>query len=361
MSAVVSGARRRAPVFHPLRVAAVERLCPDAAAVTFDVPAELAGEFAFAPGQSVTLRRRVGGVEHRRTYSVCAPAGGPLRIGVREVPGGLFSSWLVREAAPGDTVEAAPPSGAFRADPAAPGNHLLIAAGSGITPVLSIAASVLADPRSRATLVYANRTSATVMFAEELADLKDRHRDRFHLVHVLSREPREAELLSGRLDPDRLRRLLAALVPLAATDHVWLCGPLPLIEGARAVLAEAGVPPERVHFELFYVDEPPPPPRRAAEDAPGTAGRLTVLLDGRSTTAPLPPDRTLLSAAQAVRADLPFACRGGVCGTCRARVTAGEVDMRRNYALEPAEVEKGFVLTCQSYPRSQDVAVDYDA
>ncbi|MDA0567534.1 phenylacetate-CoA oxygenase/reductase subunit PaaK [Streptomonospora sp. S1-112] len=356
-----AGARRRAPVFHPLRVAAVERLCADAAAVTFEVPAELAAEFAFAPGQSITLRRRVGGVEHRRTYSVCAPTGGPLRIGVREVPGGLFSSWLVREAAPGDVVEAAPPSGAFRADPARPGHHLLIAAGSGITPVLSIAASVLADPRSRATLVYANRTSATVMFGEELADLKDRHPDRFHLVHVLSREPREAELLSGRLDPDRLRRLLAALVPVEAVDDVWLCGPLPLIEGARGVLAEAGVPAERVHSELFYVDEPPPPPRRAADTAPDTAGRLTVLLDGRATTAPLPPEGTLLAAAQAVRADLPFACRGGVCGTCRARVTAGEVDMRRNYALEPAEVEKGFVLTCQSYPRSADVAVDYDA
>ncbi|QBI51863.1 1,2-phenylacetyl-CoA epoxidase subunit PaaE [Streptomonospora litoralis] len=354
--------RRTAPVFHTLRIAATERLCPDAAAVTFDVPPELAADYAFAPGQSLTLRRRVGGREHRRSYSICSPAGGPLRIGVREVPDGLFSGWLVHEAAPGEEVEVATPSGSFSADPGQGGRHLLIAAGSGITPVLSIAVSLLeGDPAAEATLVYGNRTSHTVMFAEELADLKDRFPDRFHLVHVLSREPRDAELLCGRLEPDRLRRVLEALVPVRGTDHVWLCGPFALTEGARGVLADLGVPDDRVHRELFHVDAPPPPPRRAESASSREAGRLTVVLEGRSTEAAMPADATVLDSAQAMRADMPFACRGGVCGTCRARVTGGEVEMRRNYALEEAEVAAGFVLTCQSFPVTGEVTVDYDA
>ena len=186
--------------FAALPVAAVDRLCADAVAVTFDVPPELAAAYAFAPGQSVTLRRDVGGVEQRRSYSVCAPAGGPLRIGVREVPGGLFSRWLCHELSPGDLVEVQPPSGRFVAAPTVPARHLAVAAGSGITPVLSIAASVLRDPRASVTLVAANRGAGSVMFLDELADLKDRHGPRFELVHVLSREPRDAELLSGRLD-----------------------------------------------------------------------------------------------------------------------------------------------------------------
>nr|WP_156000834.1 1,2-phenylacetyl-CoA epoxidase subunit PaaE [Streptomonospora sp. PA3] len=346
-----------------MRVATVEPLCPDAAAVTFEVPPELAADYAFRPGQSVTLRRRIGGREHRRTYSVCSPAGGPLRIGVREVPGGLFSGWLLREVAPGHEVEVATPSGSFRAEPGQDGRHLLIAAGSGITPLLSIAASLLAaHPAAEVSLIYGNRTSRTAMFAEELADLKNRFPDRFQLLHVLSREPRDAELLSGRLDPDRLRRVLEALVNLRGTDHVWLCGPFAMTEGARAVLAELGMPADRVHRELFHVDAPPPPPRRA--EAAGTAqeaGSLAFVLDGRSTGAPMPAGASVLDAAQAVRADLPFACRGGVCGTCRAKVTAGEVEMRRNFALEDAEVAEGFVLTCQSYPVTTEVAVDYDA
>lgn len=356
------GSRRRAAGFHALRVAAVEPLCPDAVAVTFEVPPESAAGFAFSPGQSLTLRRWIGGREHRRTYSICSPAGGPLRIGVREVPGGLFSTWLLHEVAPGDRIEAAAPAGSFCADPGQGGRHLLIGAGSGITPLLSIAVSLLeGDPCAEVALVYGNRTSRTVMFAEELADLKNRFADRFQLIHVLSREPRDAELLSGRLAPDRLRRVLEALVPVAGADHVWLCGPFDLTEGAQEVLAGFGVSGDRVHRELFHVDAPPPPPRRAAATAAQDAGTLTVVLDGRSTSAPLPPGATVLDAAQAARADMPFACRGGVCGTCRARVTAGEVEMRRNYALEDAEVAAGFVLTCQSEPATTDVAVDYDA
>lgn len=349
-----------ARTFTALRVASVERLCDDAVAVTFDVPGHLAGRYAFRPGQSLTLRRMVGGRDERRSYSICARAGARLRIGVREIPGGLFSTWLVRELTPGDEVEVLPPTGGFTPDLGIPGHHVLIAAGSGITPVLSIAASVLDDPTGVVTLLYGNRTAASVMFADELADLKDRHPARFDLHHVLSREAREAELFTGRLDERRLRRLLPALTPVAEVDHWWLCGPYGMVTDARRVLAELGVPGERVHHELFYVDEPPPAPVRRGDQA-GPGSEVTVLLDGRSTTATVPAGVSVLEGAQRVRPDLPFACKGGVCGTCRARVVDGTVDMRRNFALEPAETAAGFVLTCQSYPSSECVTVDYDA
>lgn len=361
MTATRTGRPAGRTAFHTLTVRDVEPLTDDAAAVTFDLPAELRDVFDFAAGQSLTLRRVVDGVEHRRTYSICAPVGAAPRIGVREVPDGLFSSWLVHEVRPGDRVEAQAPGGTFRADPAAGGRHLCIAAGSGITPVLSIASTLLGNPDARVTLLYGNRTTGSVMFAEELADLKDAHHDRLDLVHVLSREPRDVDLFSGRLDPDRLRALLTLVVPVGDMDHVWLCGPLGMLTGARAVLAELGVPAERVHVELFWVDEPPPELRHADRAVAGETSRVTVVLDGRSTTSAMPRDERLLDAAQQARADLPFACKGGVCGTCRARVREGEVDMVRNYALEAEEVAAGFVLTCQAFPVSDEVTVDYDA
>jgi ring-1,2-phenylacetyl-CoA epoxidase subunit PaaE len=351
---------RTAP-FHTLTVAGVERLTDDAVAVTFDVPDHLAEAFAFEAGQALTLRRVIDGVEHRRSYSICAPAGSRPRIGVREIPDGLFSRGLVHEVRPGTEIEVQTPTGSFRADPASPGRHLCIAAGSGITPMVSIAASVLANPVSTVTLLYGNRETTSVMFAEELSDLKNLHGPRFDLVHVLSREPRDVELFSGRLDADRLRRLLPLKVHLASVDHVWLCGPHGLIEDARTVLAELGVPREKVHFELFYVDEPPPELRHADRVVEGVTSDVTVVLDGRTTTTPMPRDATVLDSAQAVRSDLPFACKGGVCGTCRAKVVDGEVEMVRNYALEPEEVEQQFVLTCQTFPVSDAVTVDFDA
>lgn len=347
--------------FHALAVSAVDRVTDDAAAITFDVPDDLREVFAFAAGQALTLRRVVDGVEHRRTYSICAPVGQPPRIGVREIPGGLFSPWLVRDLRPGDSVEVQAPSGSFRADPAAGGRHLCIAAGSGITPMLSIASSVLNNPDARVTLLYGNRTTNTVMFAEELADLKNAHTSRFDLVHVLSREPRDVELFSGRLDAERLKQLLTSLVPVAEMDHVWLCGPFDLLTGARAVLAELGVPSERVHFELFYVDEPPPQLRHSENVVDGDTSEVTVVLDGRKTTTPMRRDRTILDSAQQTRGDLPFACKGGVCGTCRARICDGKADMVRNYALDPDEVARDFVLTCQTFPVSDTVTVDFDA
>jgi ring-1,2-phenylacetyl-CoA epoxidase subunit PaaE len=347
--------------FHLLTVAAVEPLTDDAVAVTFDVPDELRALFDFAAGQSLTLRRTIDGVEHRRTYSICAPVGSRPRIGVREIPGGLFSSWLVHQVRPGDRIDVQAPSGSFRADPQQGGRHLCIAAGSGITPMLSVAASVLSNPEAHVTLLYGNRATTSVMFAEELADLKDAHHRRFDLIHVLSREPRDVELFSGRLDAERLHALLTRLVPVADMDHVWLCGPFDMLTDARAVLDELGVPAERVHFELFYVDEPPPQLRHADRVVDGVTSEVTVTLDGRTTTTPMERGKSILDSAQEIRSDLPFACKGGVCGTCRGKVCDGEVDMVRNYALEPDEVARDFVLTCQTFPVSPEVTVDFDA
>jgi ring-1,2-phenylacetyl-CoA epoxidase subunit PaaE len=199
------------------------------------------------------------------------------------------------------------------------------------------------------------------MFAEELGDLKNRYGARLDLIHVFSREPRDVELFSGRLDADRLRRLLTLLVPLQGLDHVWLCGPFGLISAARHVLDELGLPVERVHFELFYVDEPPPELIRMDPLLEGEVSEVTIVLDGRTTMASMPKHTSILDGAGATRTDLPFACKGGVCGTCRAHVTDGEVDMRRNYALDDDEIARGFVLTCQTHPVSDSVTVDFDA
>lgn len=362
MTATLGDALRASEGFHALTVAEVEPLTDDAVAVTFDVPDELRDVYAFDAGQSLTLRREVAGVEQRRTYSICSKAGDPPRIGVREIPDGLFSRWLVHELRPGDRVEVAPPSGSFRADAEKlAGRHLLIGAGSGITPLLSIAATVLSRSAGEVTLLYGNRTSRSVMFAEELADLKNAYGPRFELVHVLSREPRDVDLLSGRLDSERLRTILRLLVPLPETDHVWLCGPFEMVTAARDVLLEFDVPTDRIHTELFFVDEPPPMLRHDDPALTGLTTDLTITLDGRSLTAGVPRDRTILDSAQEHRGDLPFACKGGVCGTCRARIVTGEVDMVRNYALESAEVDAGFVLTCQTFPVGDEVTVDFDA
>jgi ring-1,2-phenylacetyl-CoA epoxidase subunit PaaE len=351
------------PKFHSLRVARVDRLCGDAVAITFEVPEELADRFAFQAGQYLTLRQDVEGVEERRSYSICAPVGAPPRIGVRRVEGGLFSAELVDSLKPGDTLEVLPPQGKFTPSPDEPAHHCLIAAGSGITPVLSIVATVLAsNSDSRVTLLYGNRRTDTVMFAEELADLKDVYRSQFQLVHVLSREPRDVELFTGRLDAKRLEKLLGSIVPASDVDHWWLCGPYGLVQDAERLLAARGVPGDRVHHELFYVDEPPPPPKRIDEsEVDGPTAEVTVILDSRKTTLTLPTDTPILDAAQRIRSDLPFACKGGVCGTCRAKVVEGKVTMRRNYALEPHELAEGFVLTCQGLPVTDQVTVDYDA
>jgi ring-1,2-phenylacetyl-CoA epoxidase subunit PaaE len=280
---------------------------------------------------------------------------------VREVPGGALSGWLVREVAPGDRIEVQPPSGSFTTDLSVPARHVLIAAGSGITPVLSIAASALRTPDSGVLLLYGNRRAGSVMFADEIADLKDRYPARFQVAHVLSREAQEAELFSGRLDAGRLGRVLPALCDVAGVGHWWLCGPFGMVTAAMDVLSGLGVPAGRVHRELFYVEDTPPEQEHHVEQ-PLTGGcQATVILDGRRTEVTIPPGTPVLDGAQRARPDLPFACKGGVCGTCRARVVSGEVRMRRNFALEQPEVDAGFVLTCQSLPVTGELTVDYDA
>ncbi|HSK57548.1 MAG TPA: 1,2-phenylacetyl-CoA epoxidase subunit PaaE [Actinomycetospora sp.] len=362
---MTAAATVRGAGFHTLRVGHVERLTDDAVAVTFDVPDDLAEVYRFRAGQYLTLRLHTAAGEERRSYSICAPEGAAPRIGVRRVDTGLFSEWLVDRLAVGDELEVGPPEGRFTPSTAAGSrgeHHALIAAGSGITPVLSIAATVLgAHPDNHVTLLYGNRRTDTVMFTEEIADLKNAHGPRLHLLHVLSREPTEVEIFSGRLDADRLRTLLTALVDVDDVDAWWLCGPLGMTDDAAAVLGDLGVPRKRIHRELFYVDEPPPELHRADEAPVGEGSEVTVVLDGRTTRLTLPRDVPVLDSAQKVRGDLPFACKGGVCGTCRAKVTAGDVVMRRNFALEDDEVEAGFVLTCQTLPVSDTVTVDFDA
>jgi ring-1,2-phenylacetyl-CoA epoxidase subunit PaaE len=344
--------------FHPLTVARVDPLTDDSAAVTFDVPAGLAEKFTFAPGQSLTIKR--GG--ERRSYSICATKGHAPRIGVREVAGGAVSGWLVHEVRAGDVIEVAEPSGSFTPDLAKPGHHVLIAAGSGITPVLSIAGSVLAaGDGSAVTLLYGNRRNDSVMFADEIADLKDAYPARICLVHLLSREPQEVELFNGRLDAAKLRSLLPVTVEVATVDHWWLCGPFGMVEDAIGVLTSLGVARDRIHRELFYVEEEPPAEATHVEAPAGPGAEVTVLLDGRGSTATIAPGTPILDGAQQVRPDLPFACKGGVCGTCRALLVKGEVTMRRNYALEQDEIDAGYVLTCQALPASDQITVDYDA
>lgn len=354
--------------FHTLRVNEIRRETDDAVSLTLDVPPALRAEFAFAPGQHLTLRRVVDGVEQRRSYSLCsAPDDGEWRIGVRELPGGLVSTWANRELRAGDCVECMAPDGAFRLqpDPAAARHVLLIAAGSGITPLLAIARAVLAgEPASRVTLLYGNRRLASVMFREQLEDLKDRHLGRFALHHVFSREPQDVELHAGRLDAARVARFLDTLVPLDGVDEVFLCGPSAMLDELSTLFGARGLDESRLHVERFGTGEAPSAARVAgaaeAADA-GAMATVTVVADGLTREFRLARGgESILDAARAAGLDLPFSCKSGVCSTCRARVTAGSVAMDRNHALMKADLAAGFVLTCQAHPTSDAVVVDFD-
>jgi len=347
--------------FHRLDVAAVEPLTDDSVAITFAVPDALRRDFDHAHGQHLVIEWE--GL--RRTYSICAPAGsGILRVAVKRLPGGASSSWANAELRPGDRLAVMAPTGRFTTsiDPARRRRYVAIAAGSGITPILSIVATVLArEPRSEVALLYANRASASIMFLEELADLKDRHAERFELFHVLSREPQPVELLSGRLDRDRLTRIFDTLVPVDGVDEWLLCGPLELTETARALLRERGVPGDRIRREIFHADGAPPAASRVDGAPAQAAATVTVTVDGRVSTIRVPrAGETILDAVLRVRSDAPYACKGGVCGTCRAQVLDGEVHMDRTYALEDGEIADGFVLACQSHPLTDAVTLDFD-
>ncbi|MFD7860867.1 2Fe-2S iron-sulfur cluster-binding protein [Streptomyces sp. NPDC057682] len=351
-------------MFHPLRVSAIERLTDDAVAVTFAVPPELRETFRHKPGQHLNIRYAVDGEEIRRSYSICAPAterpAEPvLRVGIRLVDGGAFSTYAFKELAVGDVVEAMPPMGRFVIAPR-PGRFAAVVGGSGITPVLSIAATLLArEPDASFCLVRSDRTAASTMFLDEVADLKDRYPDRFQLVTVLSREEQQAGLPSGRLDRERLTALLPALLPVAGIDGWYLCGPLGLVRAAEEALHGLGVDRSRVHQEIFHVEDVPD---AAARPRAGTSARstLTAHLDGRSGTWPVEDGESLLETVLRSRSDAPYACKGGVCGTCRAFLVAGEVRMDRNYALEPEETDAGYVLACQSHPVTGEVELDFD-
>ncbi|MFE7381724.1 2Fe-2S iron-sulfur cluster-binding protein [Streptomyces zhihengii] len=350
-------------MFHPLRVGAVEQLTDDAVAVTFDVPPELRETFRHIPGQHLALRRIVGGEEIRRTYSICAPAAPAgslpvLRVGIRLVDGGEFSTYALKELAVGDVVEVMAPMGRFLMPPR-PGYFAAVVGGSGITPVLSMAATLLAtEPEARFCLIRSDRTAASTMFLDEVADLKDRWPDRFQLVTVLSREEQQAGLPSGRLDRERLTALLPALLAVGEVDGWFLCGPFGLVQGAEKALRGLGVDRGRIHQEIFHVDDGSAP--SAARAAAPAHASLTATLDGRSGSWPVQEGETLLETVLRSRADAPYACKGGVCGTCRAFLVSGEVRMDRNYALEPEETEAGYVLACQSHPATAEVELDFD-
>jgi ring-1,2-phenylacetyl-CoA epoxidase subunit PaaE len=327
------------------------------------VPDRLREAYAFTPGQHLTIRGDDG---ERRSYSICVPpSAGTLRIGVKKLPGGAFSDVVVGKLVAGDVLDVMTPAGRFThvPDPAAERTYVAIAAGSGITPVLSIVSALLeGEPGSFVTLVYANRTHRSVMFLDEVADLKDTYGPRLQLLHVLSREATEVELLSGRLDGERLTAILDALVPVPDVDAWFVCGPQQMVTELGEVLLDAGVPRSRVHTELFHADPVDRAPVAELTDVVDGAAAVTVRLDGRASDFALRPDGpSVLEAAQGVRSDVPFACKGGVCGTCRARVVEGSVAMDVNYALEPEEIERGYVLTCQSHPTSARLVVDYDA
>lgn len=360
-------AARRHGVFHRLRVASVERLTDDSVAITFAVPEQLRGDYVFAAGQHLTVRAQIHGVEVRRNYSICASAtSGRLRIAVKRLEGGVFSGFATGALVVGDEMDVMTPTGRFvpQLDQSHAKHYCAIAAGSGITPVLSIVATALeVEPASSVTLIYGNRTTRSVMFLDELADLKDRYPTRFQLINVLSREQQEVELFHGRIDADRLARLMATLVPADSIDEWFLCGPFAMVEHARDTLLSSGARPGQVHVELFHVEGEAPRPAGAGPTAERdeASSSVTITLDGRATTFDVPHGGTrILDAALAVRGDAPYACKGGVCGTCRAKLVSGEVAMDRNYALEPDELEGGFVLACQSSPLSEEVVLDFD-
>ena len=352
--------------FHLLRVSEIESLTDDAVAISFDVPPELADAYEFEAGQHLTIRSPMVGDDVRRNYSICAPAGsGRLRVAVKRLSGGAFSRFVAETLEVGDELEVMTPTGRFttRFDPAHRRHYVAVAAGSGITPVLSLLATALqVEPESRFTLLYGNRTSKSIMFLEELEDLKNTYPGRLHLVHVLSREEPDVELFGGRLDRPRLERILSSLVPVADVDAWFLCGPYEMVVGGRQLLVDLGVEKRKIHAELFFVGDVPPPPPRAAVVIDTTASAVTVVLDGRRTSFDLAPDGgSVLDAVLSERSDAPFACKGGVCGTCRAKIVEGEVEMTQNWALEDDELERGYVLTCQSHPRTPRVVLDYDA
>ena len=352
--------------FHRLSVASVEPETRDAVAITFSVPDALAEPFRYAAGQHLTLRADIGGQDVRRSYSICSGVhDGVLRIAVKRNPGGVFSAWANEALKAGDALDVLPPLGHFGVplDARNRKHYAAFAAGSGITPLLSIIKTALAaEPQSRFTLFYGNRASGTVMFKEELAALKDTYLTRFNLVHVLSREAQDIELLHGRIDRAKADALLTHWLDLDQVDAVFVCGPDGMMQAVAEALKARGYPEPKVKIERFATSVPRHEHRPTKPAEPGhTECEVTVVLEGVTRTFTLEKGKeNILEAGLKAGVELPYSCKSGVCSTCRAKLTAGEVDMDVNFALEDYEVARGFVLTCQSYPVTDRVAVDYD-
>ena len=354
--------------FYPLRVADVRRETRDALVLTLDVPEEHRSDFRFAPGQYLTFRAEVEGEEVRRSYSICAaPHERHLRVGIKKIPGGLFSSWAHEQVARGQVLEAMPPMGNFGVAPDPERKRHLVgfAAGSGITPVLSIVKTTLMEePQSSFTLFYGNRASSTIMFREELEDLKNEHLDRFSLIHILSREQQDIDLFNGRIDKEKCDQLLDRWLDPASIDTAFICGPQDMMLAVSRSLEEHGVDKRQIKFELFATATPSRR-QRSPQAAEAETGKelceATVVIDGRTRSFAFPKGTaTVLDAAMKEGIEVPYACKGGVCSTCRAMLVEGEVDMDANFALEDYEIARGYILTCQSYPVTNRILVDYD-
>ena len=347
--------------FHPLRVRDLQPEGEDALAITFDVPAAQAASFQFQPGQYLTLRADVAGQDLRRSYSICAAAGEALRVGVRRVSGGVFSSWLHGSLNVGDTLDVMEPQGRFgMALSQRPRHVLAVAGGSGITPILSIVKTLLAtDSQARCTLLYGNRRVASMMFREELEDLKNSHLSRLVLQPVFSREAVDTPLNAGRLDAEKITTLLHLA---GSVDEAFVCGPHAMNDEVEAALLAAGLAPGHIHVERFGL--PPSAadaPLHAPQAGDATTAVITIVRDGVSREVAFQPsDESVLAAASRAGLDVPYSCRSGVCATCRAKLLQGRVRMDRNFALEKDELAAGFVLTCQAHPLTEHVVVSFD-
>ncbi|MGZ8364584.1 MAG: 1,2-phenylacetyl-CoA epoxidase subunit PaaE [Caulobacteraceae bacterium] len=354
--------------FHPLTVREVRRETPDAVSIVFDTPADLADLYRFEAGQYLTLRHDLDGEEVRRNYSVCvSPLDGELRIAVKEVGGGLFSRHANQTLKAGDVIDVMPPMGRFTLapDPERAGRYVAFAGGSGITPIMSLIRTVMAsEPASRFTLFYGNRNTASVIFLEALAGLKNQFMDRLEIFHFLQDEEEEIALFNGILDRAKCDEVLAHLADVPHTDQFFICGPGPMMDAAEAALLARGVAADKIKIERFTTDALSGERLARAEQLQQKAAglKIEVTLDGRRAKVAFDAERgNILDSVRAAGLPAPFACKGGVCATCRARVTAGTVEMKANYGLSPEEVAQGYVLTCQSVPTSEGVAVSYDA
>ncbi|MEM1159874.1 MAG: 2Fe-2S iron-sulfur cluster-binding protein [Pseudomonadota bacterium] len=351
--------------FHDLTVSTVTQEGRDGVCLTLDVPAALEGDFDFEPGQYLTLRADVGGADIRRPYSICSAPGGALQVGIKRVEDGRFSTYASGLSG-GETLQVMPPDGRFTAPIGGAVRYLLIAAGSGITPMLAIAEAALAGhPEAEVTLVYGNRDTGAIMFMDRLSDLKDRHLGRFRVVHLLSREAQDVDLFNGRIDPGKLDELArAGLIAPAEMDGIFLCGPGTMIDAAELSFGMMGVPAERIHAERFLPADGQAPRAVSAEvrDAVAEGVEVETILDGsRKSFRISDPEELVLTAAQAAGVELPYACANGMCCTCRCKVTEGSAEMVVNYSLEPWEEEAGYTLACQARATSAKLVLDFDA